>query len=203
MQHREVKEGDIHVIHNFKFLNESERDSYQVKAEDLNKVCLVVEPYGFFALKSIEPIEWKPLSTVTVNVEDFEVYTKEQINTLLSKKIESYNISSSEFRCGYTRNGKEVFGLEVDCGALGNAVEKTIEIPNYNYNYDYWINYGESKCEAMPPKKGRISPNYTNIYLGRSLTTLISSPNQNLITIQSNWDASGFKAIIVLNYTKE
>lgn len=203
MQHRDVKAGDVHVIHDFKFLNIEERDAYEPKAEDLDKICLVVEPYGFYALQSVEPKKWKPLSTITVSVEDFEVYTKEQINTLLSKKIEAYNISSSEFKCGYTRNGKEVFGIEVDCGALGNKTDKTINIPNYNENYDYWINFGKSKCEALSQNKGQISPQYTNITLGRSLTTLISNTNPHQILIQSNWDASGFKAKIVLNYTKE
>ena len=90
MQHKDVKNGNVHIIHNFEFENVDERNSYVGSVEDLNKICLVNVPYGFYALKSIEPIEWKPLSTVAINLEDFEVYSKDEVNELIAQKEEIY-----------------------------------------------------------------------------------------------------------------
>lgn len=200
MQHREVKAGDIHVIHDFKFLNIEERDAYGPKAEDLDKICLVVEPYGFYALQSVEPKKWSPLSTVTVSLNDFEVYTKEQTNTLLNKKIETYNISSSEFKCEYTRNGKEVFGIEIDCGALPNNTTKIIQIPNYNENNKYWLgkgNYAEQETTAgavitLPRADARKINYCIDIVIQKKVG----------ISIVTKTDYSSYNAKIVLNYTK-
>lgn len=199
MQHRDVKAGDVHVIHDFKFLNIEERDAYEPKAEDLDKICLVVEPYGFFALQSVEPTKWGPLSTVTVSLKDFEVYTKEETNILINKKIESFNISSSEFKCGYTRNGKEVFGIEVDCGALPNATIKLIEIPNHNANYNYWIDI--TKSYARTSNKSSLitipyvanAPYHVSIDLTDGKIRIIPYSNRTAFT----------ETKIVLNYTKE
>ncbi|AFL69754.1 hypothetical protein [Sulfurospirillum barnesii] len=205
MQHRDVKAGDVHVIHNFKFMSESERDLYKAKEEDLDKICLVVEPYGFYALKSIEPIQWKPLSTITVSVEDFEVYTKEQIITMLNKKAEAYNVSGTEYKCGYTRNGKEVFGIEVDCGALPNATTKAITIPNHNSLNKYWINSGESytmpkdRSSTMPlpyiPVNANTANNgaWINLFLQNGTIKIQTYANLTIYT----------ETKIVLNYTKE
>lgn len=201
MQHRDVKTGDIHVIHDFKFLNIEERNAYEPKTEDLDKVCLVVEPYGFFALQSVEPTKWSPLSTVTVSVEDFETYTKEQINTLLNKKAESYNVSAEEYKCGYTRNGKEVFGLEVDCGTLPNATTKLIEIPNYNENFKYWINSAESYAKSG--KEWTVPLPFTS-NTGTNQYAMSIMLNFNKIRITTLYDFSFYEITkIVLNYTKE
>ena len=82
MQHKDVGTGSNHIIHNYQFADIAERDQFVGTEEDLNKVCLVLEPYGFYAIKNINPIEWKTLSTVTINLEDYEVYTKEEINEM-------------------------------------------------------------------------------------------------------------------------
>lgn len=144
MQHKDVKKGNIHAIHNFEFESEVQRDSYIPSAEDLNKVCLVIEPYCFYSLKSIEPITWDILGKIEIRLEDYDVYSKEETLALLSAKSNSYNVSATEYSCGYTRGGKEVFGIEVDCGALPNNAIKTIQIPNYNASYNYWINTSNS-----------------------------------------------------------
>lgn len=44
-----------------------------------------------------------------------------------------------ETLAGYKRNGKDVYQIEVDCGALPNATMKTVDIPNYNASYTYWL----------------------------------------------------------------
>jgi len=180
-------------------LNIEERDAYEPKGEDLDKICLVVEPYGFFALQSIEPKKWSALSTVTVSVEDFEVYTKEQTNTLLSKKMGTYNISSSEFKCGYTRNGKEVFGIEVDCGALPNNAIKTIPIPSYNANHNYWIDISNSYSKTSNKNSMITLPYVANApyHIGLDIT------GGNIRIIPYSDRTAFTETKITLNYTKE
>lgn len=104
MQHKDVKKGNVHIIHNFEFQDVNEMNSYMASVEDLKKVCLVNVPFGFYALKSIEPIEWKPLSTVTINLEDFEVYSKNEVNELIAQKEEIYK---SDVNPTITINPKE------------------------------------------------------------------------------------------------
>ncbi len=213
MQHKDVKKGNVHVIHNFEFANVNEMNGYVASVEDLNKVALVNAPYGFYALKSIEPIEWKILGGVEINVGDLDVYSKDEanqlfmsedeVNTIINEKIASkqdnYNISATEYKCGYSRNGKEVFGIEVDCGALPNATSKTIDIPNYNSNYTYWID--TSNSYASVASKASIMP----------LPNIASSPYHVLIDIQQSskiriidyYNYTGFTITkVVLNYTK-
>lgn len=90
MQHKDVKKGNVHIIHNFEFANVNEMNGYVASVEDLNKVALVNAPYGFYALKSIEPIEWKILGGVEVNVGDLDVYSKEEVEQLIAEKEEVY-----------------------------------------------------------------------------------------------------------------
>lgn len=47
-----------------------------------------------------------------------------------------------ETLAGYKRNGKDVYQIEVDCGALPNTTHKTVAIPNYNASYNYWLSSG-------------------------------------------------------------
>lgn len=88
MQHKDVKKGNVHVIHNYEFEDITKMNEFIGSEEDLNKVCLVLEPYGFYALKSINPSEWKALSTITINLEDYEVYTKDEINEMFQNRSE-------------------------------------------------------------------------------------------------------------------
>ncbi|GEM_PF-4742000 len=218
MQHKDVKTGNIHVIHNFEFANVGEMNGYVASVEDLNKIALVNAPYGFYALKSIEPIEWKQLGGVEINVGDLDVYLKDEanqifmsgdeVNTVINEKIvnkqDNYNISVTEYKCGYTRGGKEVFGIEVDCGALPNATQKLVAIPNYNTGYKYWINTSESyttktdKSAVMPLPYIPVNANTANnaAWVNLHLT------NGNIL-IQTYGNLTTYtETKIVLNYTK-
>lgn len=198
MQHKDVKKGNIHAIHNFEFESEMERDSYIPSVEDLNKVCLVIEPYCFYSLKSIEPIMWDILGKIEIRLEDYDVYSKEETLALLSAKSNSYNVSATEYSCGYTRGGKEVFGMDIDCGALPNNTTKSITIPNYNALNDYWIDTAKSYAT----KKGSYSCTLprSNPYPYASVETMIFGNNIRILTIS---DMSMYEnSKIVLNYTK-
>jgi len=199
MQHRDAKKGNIHIIHNFEFENIEEMNSYVGSEEDLNKICLLLEPYGFYALKNIEPIEWKPLSTITINLEDYSVYSKEENNILLNKKSDIYNISGIEYECGYTRGEKQVYGIEVDFGALPNATTKTIPIPNFNENYNYWIDeknsYTGNSTTRSPVNRSASSATANNQFF-----TILASGEIKITTLINVTTYTTTK--IVLNYTK-
>lgn len=218
MQHKDVKKGNVHVIHNFEFANVDEMNGYVGNVEDLNKVALVNAPYGFYALKSIEPIEWKQIGGVEISVGDLDVYSKEEANQLftseeevdaivnekIANKQDNYNISVTEYKCGYTRGGKEVFGIEIDFGALPNATTKTIAIPNYSTNNKYWINTSESyttkadKSVVMPIPYVPINANLAN-----NTSWICIYISNGSIGVQTYSNLTSFTDTkIVLNYIK-
>jgi len=201
MQHKDVKKGNIHAIHNFEFTSKAERDSYIPSAEDINKVCLVLEPYCFYSLKSIEPIIWDILGKIEIRLEDYDVYSKEETLALLSAKSNSYNMSATEFSCGYTRGGKEVFGIEVDCGALPNNTQKIITIPNYNALYIYWIDTTKS-YGRNPLTKWCLPLPYANAgSLSASVQVELTDTGKIIINTLTN-RSTHTETKIVLNYTK-
>ena len=59
-------------------------------------------------------------------------------NVLYTGSLNELNLNQ-ETHAGYRRNGKDVYQIEVDCGALPNATYKTVDIPNYNASYTYWL----------------------------------------------------------------
>ena len=61
LQHKGIGEGEQHIIHNLKFTTMGERDLYVPLEEDLYKVCLVLNPYGYFSLSGINPIKWESM----------------------------------------------------------------------------------------------------------------------------------------------
>jgi len=199
MEHKNIKKGNIHIIHNLEFANITERDSYTPTTEDINKICLVLEPYGFFALRSIEPIDWRGLSSITIDLADFSVYSKDQTNELLNFKSDTYDIGATEYKCGYKRGGKEVFGIEVDCGALPNSTTKLTPIPNYNSNFNYWID--TSKSYSKDSVKHVIPlPNVA----GSPYHILADILPEDKIRIITSANYTGFTTTkITLNYTKE
>jgi hypothetical protein len=200
MQHKDVGLGDIHQIHNYEFDTIVERDAFIPDLENLKLICLVNSPFSYYALKSIEPIEWKPLSTVTINLEDFSVLSAEETLKLVSAKQNIYDITNSEYKCGYLRGGKEVFGIEVDCGALPNNTVKTITIPNYLATNKYWVDQKNS-IAYDPTNKVMITLPYAS---SSSLSSTISAYVQNdKIYIYTGTNRTSYtETKVVLNYTK-
>lgn len=105
LQHKGIGEGEQHVIHNLKFGTIGERDSYVPIEEDLYKVCLVLNPFGFFALSGINPIKWESMGAsesgnnliaeVTLNTTQTSVIIDGlDINLHKSYKVEIENVSN-------------------------------------------------------------------------------------------------------------
>lgn len=108
----------------------------------------------------------------------------------------SYDISSTEYVLPFTRNGKIVYGIEVDCGAMPNNTTKNVAIPNYNNAYDYDIvkfKASDSTYHINVP----IQWNSTT-YIERWITRASGS-----LTIVSNFNASSLTGKAVLEYTKD
>ena len=66
MQHKEIQKGNIHIMHNFEFSTIAERDTYIPTNEDINKVALILEPYNYYSLGSINPIKWENMRDDTI-----------------------------------------------------------------------------------------------------------------------------------------
>lgn len=107
----------------------------------------------------------------------------------------AYNISSTEYVLPYTRNGKTVYGIEIDCGNMPNNTTKNVAIPNYNNAYDYDI----VKFKASD------ATYHINVPIQWSATTYIErwiTRSSGSLTIVSNFNASSLVGKAVLEYTK-
>ena len=100
-----------------------------------------------------------------------------------------------ETHAGYRRNGKDVYQMEVDFGAMPNNTSKNMAIPNYNASYDYYVIPGLTKVTNGPNNK--LNGDYS--YAGANWILTIKMAN---ITAMSNFDASVYTAKIVIHYTK-
>ena len=60
------------------------------------------------------------------------------VKSLYTGSLKELNLNQ-ETHAGYRRNGKDVYQIEVDCGALPNTTHKYSTIPNYNASYRYWF----------------------------------------------------------------
>lgn len=107
----------------------------------------------------------------------------------------AYNISNNEYILPYTRNGKTVYGIEIDCGNMPNSTTKNVAIPNYNNAYDYDI----VKLKASD------SAYHINVPIQWSGSTYIErwiTRASGSLTIVSNFNASSLTGKAVLEYTK-
>lgn len=118
----------------------------------------------------------------------------------------SLNGSLNEIRqnvetlAGYKRNGKDVYQMEVDCGALPNTTAKIVTIPNYNASYAYWLSSGSyafnsSSYTRIPLPAG--APNAGTdyniaIYTAGNSIIIVTYTNQSVYT----------ETKVVLHYTK-
>jgi len=202
MQHEEIEKGNIHIIHNLEFANITERDSYTPSTEDINKICLVLEPYGFFALRSIEPIDWRGLSSITIDLADFSVYSKDQTNELLNFKSDTYDIGATEYKCGYKRGGKEVFGIEVDFGTIPSNTSKTATIPNFDNMDKIWINTSESYTKSQVQNQTLAIQHLPASTTSWGIMLCIDHTAKQIL-VRTNGDYSTYtETKIILNYTK-
>lgn len=124
-------------------------------------------------------------------------YTKstDTVNSPVKLIGSTYNISSTEYVLPYTRNGKTVYGIEIDCGSMPNSTAKNVAIPNYNNAYDYDIVKFKAS-DATYHINVPIQWNATT-YIERWITRASGS-----LTIVSNFNASSLTGKAVLEYTK-
>ena len=110
-----------------------------------------------------------------------------------------YNISITEYVLPFTRDGKVVYGMEVDCGAMPNAVTKTVAIPNYVATNFYWIDFQNSYTYDTELKNTR------GMTYGSNSTTLHNARvTGSNIEIVCSYNATAFDTTkVVLLYTKD
>ena len=73
MQHKDVGTGSNHIIHNYQFADIAQRDQFVGTEADLLKVCLVLTPFSYYTLSSINPIKWEQFGGGTSGNENNEV----------------------------------------------------------------------------------------------------------------------------------
>ena len=100
-------------------------------------------------------------------------------------------------------DGKQVYGIRINCGALPNEAIKTIDIPSYATSYTYWFKEGF----ALNPTTGdtRILPfvhysattNQISLFLDQGTSNTVGT-----VQIATSLDYSSWDGIITLHYTK-
>lgn len=150
LQHKDIAEGEQHVIHNLKFGTIGERDSYVPIEEDLYKVCLVLNPFGFFALSGINPTKWESMGASESSGSSGSGENQAQEN-IRSDRNPTTNINPTEkgiLFINYTSS--EIFVCN------DNTTDKNIWIGNKGTKI-------EIQPEWIPPTKGtKIHQNFTN-----------------------------------------
>jgi hypothetical protein len=107
------------------------------------------------------------------------------------------DITTTEFDAGYKRGGKQVYGVEVDVGALPNTANKKAVIPDYDASYVYWFASGSyarntTTTATIPLPYQSLNP----VFIWKRM--------DNLIAINTSSDMSAYgETKIILNYTKD
>jgi hypothetical protein len=114
----------------------------------------------------------------------------------LALKADKVNITDTEYITGLMRNGKQVYGIEVDGGSMPNETVKDI-IFEFNATYTYWVDlqnsYYDNNLLSYPL-------NYTDDVGG--VSSVFLDKENNYIKIITTDDRSSFNCKIVLLYTK-
>lgn len=105
-------------------------------------------------------------------------------------------ITNTEYTTELIRNTKQVYGIEVDIGAMPNAGVKDITFV-FNSSYTYWIDDQNSYCDNATAS---YPLNYAG-NIGESLSCFLDRTN-NKIKILTSDDKSSFNGKIILLYTK-
>ena len=122
-------------------------------------------------------------------------------NSIGGGDILQYDIGLNEFILPYTRNGKRVYGIEVDCGALPNATYKTVDIPNYNASYTYWLSSDSYAFRSSD--NTRLPLPYVASNTGVDYNVGASTVGNIILLLTSSNLSSVNISKVVLHYTKE
>ena len=105
-------------------------------------------------------------------------------------------ITSSEYLTELVRNSKQVYGIEVDIGAMPNTTVKDVPF-TFNGAYTYWIDNQNSYCDNATAS---YPLNYPGM-IGESISCFLDKTN-NKIKVQTSDDKSSFNGKVILLYTK-
>lgn len=105
-------------------------------------------------------------------------------------------ITTSEYVTRMFRNSKQVYGIEVDIGAMPNADIKDVAF-TFNAAYTYWIDNQNSYCANSTAS---YPLNYAG-NIGESISCYLDRTN-NLIKVLTSDDKSTFTGKVVILYTK-
>ena len=139
MQHKDVGTGSNHIIHNYQFADIAQRDQFVGTEADLLKVCLVLTPFSYYTLSSINPIKWEQFGGGTSgsgNSEVIEVIRSNENPTITTNPSEKgilwVNYATNEiFVCIDNTYDNNIW--------KGN--QKTIISKNKIYQYDILNDY--------------------------------------------------------------
>ena len=107
-----------------------------------------------------------------------------------------YNILTTEYLTGFSRNGVTIYGIEVNLGAMPNTSFKDVSF-TFNSAYTYWIDNQNSYCSNTTAS---YPLNFTG-NIGESISCYLDRTN-NKIKILCSDNKSTFTGKIVILYTK-
>lgn len=107
-----------------------------------------------------------------------------------------YNILTTEYLTGFSRNGSPIYGIEVNLGAMPNTSFKDVSF-TFNSAYTYWIDNQNSYCANTTAS---YPLNFTG-NIGESISCYLDRTN-NKIKILCSDNKSAFTGKIVILYTK-
>lgn len=120
------------------------------------------------------------------------------VKSLYTGSLNELNLNQ-ETHAGFRRNGKDVYMMEVDFGALPNNTTKSVAIPGYNATYKYWIDTSNSYILA-PASNDTYQPMMAGVAsLTHSVSIYLRASN---ILATTGIDRSTQSAIVVLKYIK-
>lgn len=128
-----------------------------------------------------------------------DVYSKIEVDSLISSIDTGSNavISLTEYLTGNKRGSKDIYGIEIDLGALPDTTAKQVSF-TFNSSYTYWIDasnsYSSSSSEVITiPYVG---------YIGDDVSVKLDKTNNKIVIITAK-DRSAFtNTKLVLLYTK-
>ncbi len=107
-----------------------------------------------------------------------------------------YNILTTEYLTGFSRNGSPIYGIEVNLGAMPNTSFKDVSF-TFNSAHTYWIDNQNSYCANTTAS---YPLNFTG-NIGESISCYLDRTN-NKIKILCSDNKSAFTGKIVILYTK-
>lgn len=128
-----------------------------------------------------------------------DVYSKIEVDSLISGIDTGSNIviSSTEYLTGNKRGSKDIYGIEVDLGALPDSTTKQVSF-SFNSSYTYWVDtsnsYSASSSEVITlPYVG---------YIGDDVSVKLDKTNNKIVIISAKDRTSFTNTKLVLLYTK-